>query len=77
MQLAGIGRLHVLHNVVEVNAWHPLQTFRCGTVRFFNNTKPNGNVVAGWQWDTDGHYDEPETLAEDAFILWLLRRKAA
>ena len=73
--LAGIKALQVTHNVVDVNAPNPLRTFRCGAVRFFNNKNPKGVVRPGWKWDTNGHYDEPETLAEDAFILTLLQRR--
>jgi hypothetical protein len=72
MMLSGIKQLHVTHNLVEIYPRNPLRTYRCGMARFFNNKKPNGTIVPGWKWDTDGHYDEPETLIEDAFILALL-----
>ncbi len=75
MLLAGIKQLHVTHNLVEVNARQPLRTFRCGTVRYFNNKKLDGTIVPGGIADGDGHYDEPETLAEDAFILSLLLKR--
>lgn len=75
MQLAGIAQLQVTHNALALNAPNPLRTLRCGTVRFFNNQKPGGAVIAGWKWDVNGHYDEPATLAEDAFILRMLHRK--
>ena len=75
MMLAGIKELQVSYNIVEVNARNPLRTYRCGAVRFFNNTDWGGQVRPGWKWDTNGHYDEPETLAEDAFILSLLLKR--
>ena len=75
MMLAGIKELQVSDNIVEVNARNPLRTYRCGAVRFFNNTDWGGQVRPGWKWDTNGHYDEPETLAEDAFILSLLLKR--
>jgi hypothetical protein len=75
MQLAGIKHLEVIHNVLDLNTRNPLRTFRGGPARFFNNKQPGGKVVPGWKWDTDGHYDEPETVLEDAFILWLLRKR--
>ncbi len=75
MLLAGIKQLHVTHNVVEVNARQPLRTFRCGTVRYFNNKKLGGTIVPGGIADGDGHYDEPETLMEDAFMLSLLLKR--
>ena len=75
MLLAGIARLEVTHNVLEVNIKEALRTYRCGVVRFFNNRKPSGQIRPGWKGEVDGFYDEPETLAEDAFILSLLERK--
>ena len=60
--------------MLELNARHPLHTFRCGTVRFFNNIRPEGTVLPGWTGATAGHYVEPETLAEDAFMAVCLGR---
>jgi len=74
MQLAGIAQVQVTNNVVDLNASNPMRTFRCGTVRFFNNRKYS-TIIPGWKWDVNGHYDEPETLAEDAFIMWMLQRR--
>lgn len=70
MMLSGIKQLHVAHNVVDVNvaAGQKLRTFRIGTARFFHNTRPDGEVISQ-------RYDEPETLAEDAFILSLFERR--
>jgi hypothetical protein len=77
MELAGIKQLHVTHNVVDANAaaGQKLRTFRIGTARFFHNTRPDGDIIAGWKGDTNGHYDDPESLAEDAFVLSLFGRK--
>jgi len=72
MQLAGIEQLHVTNNVVDVNARIAHRTHRCGTVRFFHNVRPDGELRRGWQWETNGFYDEPEAVAEDAFVLRLL-----
>jgi len=74
MQLTGIKHLQVTHNMVDLNARNALRTFRCGKVRFYNNKKPGGGIVPGWKGDTNGHYDEPATIAEDAFIMWILRK---
>jgi len=75
MQLAGIKQLHVTYNVMDLNAPNKLRTFRIGMARFFHNTRPGGEIVAGWKGDTDCHYDEPETVAEDAFLLSMLTRR--
>ena len=75
MQLAGIKQLHVTHNVVDLNAPNKLRTFRCGTVRFFHNTRPDGEFITGWLGDFNNHYDEPGSLAEDAFILSLFKTR--
>jgi len=68
MQLAGIKQLHVTHNVIDLNATPKLRTFRIGTARFFHNTRPDGDIIPH-------RYDEPESLAEDAFILSLFERR--
>jgi hypothetical protein len=75
MQLAGIKYLHVTHNVLEVNPTPSQKTFRCGIVRFFNNKRPDGVLRRGWKGDTNGYYDEPESVAEDAFVLSFLQRR--
>jgi hypothetical protein len=75
MELAGIKQLHVTHNVVDLNAPNKLRTFRIGMARFFHNNRPDGEVIAGWKGDTDCHYDEPEVIAEDAFLLSMLTRR--
>jgi hypothetical protein len=75
MELAGIKQLHVTHNVVDLNAPNKLRTFRIGTARFFHNNRPDGEIIAGWKGDTDCHYDEPEVIAEDAFLLSMLTRR--
>lgn len=75
MLLAGIKQLHVTHNLVEVNARQPLRTYRCGMARYFNNKKLDGTIVPGGIAAGDGHYDEPETLMEDAFVLSLLLKR--
>ena len=64
MQLAGIKKLHVTHNVMELNPLRKLRTFRCGAARFFNNSRWDGEVIPGWRAESDSYYDEPETLAE-------------
>ena len=70
MQLAGIKVLHVTHNVVDVNAaaGPKLRAFRIGTARFFHNSRPDGDIIPH-------RYDEPESLADDAFILSLFERR--
>ena len=77
MQLAGIKQVHIRHNVLELKARNPLRTFRCAMARFFNNrnSKNGRSIIApGWK-DGGGHYDEPETLAEDSFILQRLQKR--
>ena len=60
---------------MDVNPTPAQQTYRCGTMHFFHNTRPDGELRRGWQGDTNGYYDEPEALLEDAFILSLLQRR--
>jgi hypothetical protein len=67
MQLAGIKQLHVTHNLADLNAPKKVRTFRIGTARFFHNTHPDGEIIPH-------RYDEPESLADDAFILSLFER---
>lgn len=74
MQISGAQHVQVSYNVLRLNPRNPLQLFRCGPAQFFNNKQPNGVLLPGWQWDTNGHYDEPETLAEDAMILAMFKR---
>lgn len=74
MMLAGIKQLHVTNNLIHVNAPHPMRVFRAGTVPFNHNTEWDGTVFPGWIGDTDGYYDEPETVIDDAFILSMFHR---
>jgi hypothetical protein len=75
LQIAGAKHAQVQYNIIELNARNAQQTFRCGPSRFFSNKHPNGKILPGWCSDVNGHYDEPETLAEDAFVLSRLKKR--
>jgi len=75
MQLSGIKQLHVTRNVIDVNVTPSQRTYRSGTVRFFHNNRPDGELRRGWKWDTNGYYDEPEAIAQDALVLSLLQKR--
>jgi len=75
MQLSGIKQLHVTRNVIDVNVTPSQRTYRSGTVRFFHNNRPDGELRRGWKWDTNGYYDEPQAIAQDALVLSFLQRR--
>jgi hypothetical protein len=74
LQVNGAKNLIVRESVVEVYPFNPLKNERCGTAKYFNNKTPTGQLVQGFNEDTDKKYDELETEAEDALVLALLRR---
>jgi hypothetical protein len=75
LQIAGAKHVHFKHNVAVLHGRNPLQIFRCGPTYCFNNKDAKRlRLIPGWNGDTDGHYDEPETIAEDVFVLAMLKR---
>ena len=75
LRVNGAERLQVRDNVVESVQTNPLRNERSGSVRYFNNQKPDGTLIRGFKDDTDQRYNELETDAEDALILALFNRR--
>ena len=75
IQVEGAENVIVENNVVEVIPVNPLKNLRCGSVKYFNNTKPDGTLIQGFNDDTDKKYDELETEAEDALVLSMFKRR--
>jgi len=75
IHVRGAKNLNVQNNVVDVQPANPLQDLRCGSVKYFNNQKPDGTLIRGYKDDTDQLYNELETDAEDALVLALFNRR--
>jgi len=74
LEIRGTGALIARNNVIEVYPDNPIKNRRCGSVSYFNNTDPGGDLIQGYDPDTGKKYDELETEAEDALVLALLKK---
>jgi hypothetical protein len=80
IEVNGAKNLLVRDNVVDVTPGNPLRNQRCRSVKYFNNRNianevPGLPLVQGLNVDTGRKYDEPETEAEDAFVLAFMSKK--
>jgi len=64
----------VQNNVLEIAPSNPIQDFRCGTVKYFNNKTPAGALIQGVNGLANTKYGELETDAEDAFVVAFLTK---
>jgi len=75
LQLNGAKNLLVQNNVVECYPSNPVKNNRCGSVKYFNDKTPAGDLIQGVdEGNSDKKYDELETEAELAFLMGFIRK---
>jgi hypothetical protein len=67
--------LLVRNNVIESKPANPVRNYRCGSVDYFNNQGPGGDLILGFNADTGGYYEELSTEADFASVMALMNRK--
>lgn len=75
IRICGAEAAIVENNIVELADSEPLKNYRCGEVKYFNNTTPAGILIQGVNATANKKYDEVETDAEFASVLACFTRR--
>jgi hypothetical protein len=75
IKVQGTKNVMIQNNVIDTISTAPLVNERCANATYFNNRRPSGKLLRGYERDSKTFYGELETDAEDAFILALLEKK--
>ena len=72
IRIEGVKAAIIRDNVIGLQQPNPNRNFRCGTVTYFNNKTPAGELIQGFDGDDSTTYTELESDAEEALLFSLI-----